>query len=347
MSRAVPQIEAGGGVSRSQARHPHPIFCAGLLLTFACIGGQADNDSGERIVGNEVERNWSLVFAVGGAADTTFLDPLFVEVREDRVAVWDDGRRALLLFDARGDLIWQFGREGPGPGEFARVRDIAFESGGRLYVLDAGNGNLTGIADGRVVDRIPLGAATGMPDQMIVGEGSFRLLTYGTRPLVVIDRDGGVVAEGGLPHVGPDVHPLASQAVIAGTPDEWALAFVFGGGWIGFPAGDEAESYRQQLVEDPGFPEVELSGRHDARLVSPGPIVVSISVDDGTAYVQRYDRAEQAGFIDRFTLVDGVYQGSWRLPPEASKAYDSSVSDRFIALLKADPSPTLLVYRRD
>lgn len=316
------------------------------MLTCACIGGQADSDSGERTVANEVEREWSLAFAVGGAADTTFLDPLFVEVRGDQVAVWDHGRQALLLFDVEGELLWQFGREGAGPGEFARVRDIAFGPEGHVYALDAGNGRLTRIIDGTAVDRIPLGASIGMPEQVIVGEGAIRLVTYGSRPLVTIDAEGGLVTREALPHVSADVPPMASQAVMAGTPDGWAMALVFGGGWIGFPRGDEGTSYRRQLVEDPGFPEVERSNT-GTRLLSPGPIVSAISVEDGTVYVQRYDRAEEAGFLDRFSLEDGTYAGSWRLPPEASQAYDSSVSDRFIALLKADPTPTLLVYRRD
>jgi hypothetical protein len=317
------------------------------VLVSACIGGQDGRDSGERIVRHGVGREWSLAFAVGGAPDTTFLDPLFVEAHGNQVAVWDDGRRALLLFDARGELLWRFGRSGAGPGEFARVRDIAFGPGGRLYVLDAGNGRLTSIIDGRVVDRIPLGAATGMPDQMIVGDGAIRVLAVGPRPLVVIDSAGSIVARDSLPHIDPRLHPMATQAVMAGTLHEWALAFVFGGGWIGFPLGDEGDGYHGQLVDDPGFPEVERSGRYDARLLSAGPVIKSISVDDGTVYLHRYDRVEQAGYLDRFSLHDRTYDGSWRLPPEASPAYVSSVSDRFVALLKADPSPTLLVYRRD
>lgn len=318
----------------------------GLVLVSACGGEMGDSGSTERIARLDVEREWSLAFAVGGAADTTFLDPLFVEVRGDRVAVWDDGRRALLLFDDEGELVWRFGREGAGPDEFARVRDIAFGPSGHTYALDAGNGWLTRIADGEAVVRIPLGASIGMPEQVIVGDGVIRLVTYGSSPLVTIDAGGGIVTRDALPHVSSDVHPMASQAVMAGTPEGWALALVFGGGWMGFPRGDEGASYHRQLVEDPGFPEVERSST-GTRLLRPGPLVSAISIEDGTVYVQRYDRAEEAGFLDRFSLADGTYQGSWRLPPAASKAYDSSVSDHFIALLAADPSPTLLVYRRD
>ncbi len=51
-----------------------------------------------------------------------------------RIAVYDHGRRAILVFDSTGSFVMQVGREGEGPGEYGRLweRNLTFLSDGGL-----------------------------------------------------------------------------------------------------------------------------------------------------------------------------------------------------------------------
>lgn len=293
----------------------------------------------------EQEHDWDLAFSIGGSADSTFLHPLFIAATDDRFAVYDDGRHAVMMFDSAGRLLWTVGAEGGGAAEFLRVRDIAFDDSGGLLVVDAGNGRITRLQEGKVVEQISL-AETGSIEAIIPGESQSRVVVVGPQPLITIDRAGSVIDREALPHVDSTLHPMATQSVVAGTNEHWALAFVFGGGWIAGSQGDRrTDAYKRGLVGDPGFPRVETSGKFNARLVDARPVVKSVSLTGDVVYLHLYARSEEQGYIDRFRASDGEYIGSWKLPPEASQAYESSVSSRQILLLKADPSPTLLVYR--
>jgi len=52
------------------------------------------------------------------------------------------GNRRVVRFDASGEFVKQWGREGEGPGEFALPHAIAVDSQGRLYVADRGNARI-------------------------------------------------------------------------------------------------------------------------------------------------------------------------------------------------------------
>lgn len=58
---------------------------------------------------------------------------------QDRIFITDAGNHCVLCFDAQGEKLFAFGREGQGPGEFSRPTDIGFLSDGRLLVGDGGN----------------------------------------------------------------------------------------------------------------------------------------------------------------------------------------------------------------
>lgn len=315
------------------------------LLAGAILGCADDTSSGHLTPTPDrspQDRSWDLLFAVGGAGDTVLQSPLQVAVTTDRIAVYDDGRRSLLMFDSTGQVLWSVGRGGQGPGEFLRVRDIAFDDDGALLVVDAGNGRLMRIVDGEVLDEIRIESESGPLEGILPGKGENLVLVVGSPPLLTIDQSGSVVSRDEFPYVDPEVHPMAEQAVAIGSTDDWALAFVFGGGWI---RKHGHTSFYRSLVEDPGFPTVELSGKFDARLVGASKVVEAISLNQGIVYLHTYARDEGQGYIDRFDGEDGTYIGSWKLPPAAAQGYTSSVSKELIAVLKADPSPTLLVYR--
>ena len=323
---------------------PGPGMALALALALAlvaCAETQTGSGPPERRV---VAREWDVAFTVGGAADTTLADIGYVAAGADRVIVYDEGRRTIVGFDTTGAVTWRVGREGRGPNEFSNIRAVVLSPDGRVAALDRGNGRISLIEDGAIIRRIPI-VATGPSDGMIVGRERFTLVANGDPPLLEIDRDGASLGGHGYPHVVADVDGMATQPVIAGTPDAWALAFVFGGGWIASPTGRFEDAYYRDLVADPGFPVVE-STESGSRLVDAEKVVEAISLSGDTVFIHGYDRSEKQGYLDLFALEDGEYLGSWRLPPPAARAYRSSVSGEFVAIVEADPSPTLIVYRR-
>lgn len=61
----------------------------------------------------------------------------------DNVFVLDGHFHELRAFDASGRLIARFGRDGPGPGEFAHPTALAVAETGELYVLDRSNARVS------------------------------------------------------------------------------------------------------------------------------------------------------------------------------------------------------------
>jgi len=55
------------------------------------------------------------------------------------IAMLDAGNSRVLVFDAQGKLLRQFGRKGSGPGEFKNAAGLGRDARGNLYALDAGN----------------------------------------------------------------------------------------------------------------------------------------------------------------------------------------------------------------
>lgn len=58
--------------------------------------------------------------------------------RTDHLYVLDQGNHRVLVFDAAGRFVRQFGKQGGGPGEFQAPMGLAVLSDGRIAVLDAG-----------------------------------------------------------------------------------------------------------------------------------------------------------------------------------------------------------------
>jgi DNA-binding beta-propeller fold protein YncE len=67
---------------------------------------------------------------------------------DGRFVVLDAGNSRIQVFDAEGNYVTQFGREGSGPGEFnfgtvgELVGSIAVDDEGFVYVADVGNGRI-------------------------------------------------------------------------------------------------------------------------------------------------------------------------------------------------------------
>jgi hypothetical protein len=105
-------------------------------------------------VGRAEGESWEMFSGISGMAfDDT--DNLYVLDRENfRVVV----------FDASGRFVRQFGRRGAGPGEFQLTFHIAIDADGHVVVSDIGNrAYILFTADGRHVRNVPYGYGSGLP----------------------------------------------------------------------------------------------------------------------------------------------------------------------------------------
>jgi len=82
----------------------------------------------------------------------------------DNLYVLDQGNSRVLVFDARGRFLRQFGKQGGGPGEFQFPGSISIDADGSIVVFDmARRGYSVFDADGTYREHIPLPPEFGMP----------------------------------------------------------------------------------------------------------------------------------------------------------------------------------------
>lgn len=83
-----------------------------------------------------------------GDEDYLFNKPQDVQVAEDgTIYVYDWGDTCIKVYDNQGKHLRTIGREGQGPGEFARYSTFALSPDGKIYIMDTGNFRLS-ILDG-------------------------------------------------------------------------------------------------------------------------------------------------------------------------------------------------------
>ena len=154
-----------------------PTRFAGLfstfLLTFAC-GGEppipetvVTDSAGVTLVtgpGGDRALDWTaeLLFSISPLVDEGdgFFGAQEVAVLEnDRIAVLDGDAKRVVVYDADGGFLAQYGREGSGPGEFQMPFEMAAAPGGGVVVYDVMN---------RRLERFDAGLAPLAPDPMQV-----------------------------------------------------------------------------------------------------------------------------------------------------------------------------------
>lgn len=92
-----------------------------------------------------------------------------LDTTDDRVYVADSQRLAIRAYDLDGNHLFDFGREGQGPGEFDRIARLAVDPAGRVLVQ--GNSRITVFdLDGNLLDTWPH-AVAGLDQFLTVGPG--------------------------------------------------------------------------------------------------------------------------------------------------------------------------------
>ena len=299
----------------------------------------------------EMDSLWSIG---GAAADTLLLNPYWLSAGAEGVTLWDGGRNAVIRISAEGEVLWTFGREGGGPGEFRTVRGIAQLPGGRAAVVDNVNERLTIIdRDGRLASETNLSGIA--PESVAsLNDGSLVMLTRLDDPAFLLsDENGTVVDSMDFPSPAyPALTLIARQGRVVGAGEEWAFGFTVGNGWWRMGGNRAAEGF--PYAEHADFPglvttvrEAVVDGRVATVRSTQAAERVSTALDFGvrgdTLFVHYYGETEYRGYLlDLFSLAEGSYFGSVLLPERARYV---AMGPDAIYTLRSDPFPVLTAYR--
>ena len=299
----------------------------------------------------EMDSLWSIG---GTAADTLLLNPYWLSAGADGVTLWDGGRNAVIRVSAEGELLWTFGRQGGGPGEFRTVRGIAQLPDGGAAVVDNVNERLTIIdRDGRLAGETNL---SGLAPESVASlhDGDLVVLTRSDDPAFLVSDETGVVVDSmGFPsRPYRDLSPMARQGRIVGAGAGWVFGFTVGNGWWRMGGDRAAEGF--PYAEHADFPGIETTVREavvDGRTVTTRSTRTSERVSTAmnfgargdTVFFHYYGESNARGYLlDLFSLADGSYLGSVMLPAWARSL---AIGPDALYTLAADPYPVLTAFR--
>jgi hypothetical protein len=185
------------------------------LAVVACSPGAPAGSSAEAWVGtvtteddvttviNESGSVWGgtprliedLSIGVDAGEDPYMFGPIAgLAATDDRIYVADDLRFAVRVYDQEGRHLFDFGREGEGPGEFDHIEGIAVDPNGRVLVQSRTRVNVFDL-DGNLLDTWSYRAAYG-PSMTVALDGTVYVPTSWTtgderfRGLVAVAADG-------------------------------------------------------------------------------------------------------------------------------------------------------------
>ena len=343
------------------AGHPAlSVLLAGLVC--AACGGEVQSDPRELWSEDDVvaERTFlpaeiDSLWSVGGtAADTLLLNPYWLSAGAEGVTLWDGGRDAVIRVSAGGEVLWTFGREGGGPGEFRTVRGIAHLPDGGVAVVDNVNERLTIVdRDGRLAGETNL---SGMAPESVasVYDGGLVVLTQLDEPAFLVADENGAVADSVEFPSGRyrELPPMARQGRVVGAGAGWVFGFTVGNGWWRIGGDRAAEGF--PYAEHADFPGIETSvgetvvgGRtvttRSTRTTERVTTAMSFGARGDTVFVHYYGESNIRGYLlDLFALADGSYLGSVRLPAWARAV---AIGPDALYTLAADPFPVLTAFR--
>ena len=132
--------------------------------TAALARQRVDLPARDRTLEGEPTRAWAVGTDEGESWEMFANVSQLVFDRNDNLYVLDQGNSRVLVFDARGRFLRQFGKQGGGPGEFQFPGSISIDADGSIVVFDmARRGYSVFDADGTYREHIPLPQGFGMP----------------------------------------------------------------------------------------------------------------------------------------------------------------------------------------
>lgn len=276
----------------------------------------------------------------------------FVRADAQGVYVWDHTLRELIAFDTGGRIRWRAGRAGSAPGEFRRVVDMQVDRAGRVHLLDNDTRRVTRFTrDGRLESMTTLPVA-GLLTAWLPLEADRALLLVNASDSVlrVVDSGGRTLAV--EPHPDPSwaSRPmLGRQGMLTGNGrDRWVFAYSTASLWFA-PGTGTARAVEGSTPDRVPFPEIEVSGRGSRqvqRFATFSPCAIcDVSADGDDLYLLSGSTDSTVKrVVDRYSLRDGTYLGSYLLPTEARSI--AVTSGRLYAILE-DPVPAIAAFRLD
>lgn len=326
------------------------LMVVGCALVAAAGAGDANGDL--RIPPEAAERrfldvSWRRTVVVEGALDSDLLRPELMVARDSTVFVYDYGDHSVKAFGNTGALIWTFGREGRGPGEFVNPTDLKLHQDGTIWIVDPALSRITVVSGrGRLIRTLQTVSAI----ERIIPQDGGGFLGFGFDAEVPRfdrhDSSGRVLARLKHPSWLDTVPSLVSELRAVASPNgrNLAVGSFYSGRLMIFSARDSV-AREVEAVETNGFPRpvtYSPNERMTVRRLPPSarPTIRWLTADDQLLYVLILGRHAQRGrIVDLYALRDGSYRGSWLLPEPVVAI---SATNDGIAALVSEPLPSLL-----
>jgi sugar lactone lactonase YvrE len=148
---------------------------------------------------------WAYIRSFASQETLRFPEHLAVNEKLGRIYVSDRDFHRIAVFGLSGELLFSFGTEGSGRGEFRRPQGLVFDREGKLFVADSGNGRIQIFdQDGIYLDqfgqrgntirdlREPVDLAFDSDGHLhILDKGMFAMLSYSSEGKVLLATGSG------------------------------------------------------------------------------------------------------------------------------------------------------------
>lgn len=277
---------------------------------------------------------WDTTFVAGGTLqDSALLLPRLMTAGDGRLYVYDYGDQRLKAFDGGGNLLWQYGHRGEGPGEFRNPLDLEVSPASDVWVFDGGTGRITVLSpSGGVLRMMSPGIA--IRDVLpLRGKTIVSPVAPGEQYWLELDSLGQPVSSGRypLPELN-DAAPLVRQtySTVGRDGRTWATIFPFGNVFLVHK--DTALACHGTLIEGAPFPD------------QAGPDMpiwaAAAALADSSLFVLARGTSDDAlQILDEYSLVDCAYRRTLRLP---RKVRALATDGRLFYISYEDPAPTIL-----
>ena len=325
---------------------------------FAQMKNLFDEGQGDRVVH---QPHYDTLWIAGNSlSDTLFATPIAIALSDGGVYIGDSQMLRVYYFSDSGDVVWGWGSPGRGPQELMMLRGIDRDVNGGVVLVDPVNRRLVRIDSngewrGNVsLDELP---GTTVDDVVALGSGGYVLGTDNREdegPWPIVTADGGSPAFASVPWPGfHDMHFLQwNGAMTRWKEDLWVVGFKRGNGWFLFDRQTVKGAHR--YVHHVDFPVLESSRQSSSSgdrttvttstgfATRPTTAAYDLAVASDTLYALSHD--DDGGLLDMYTVADGRYVQSLRLPLVAHLV--AVKGDTLYLVSRSGLLPTLIALKR-
>lgn len=317
-------------VSGSAVAVPLAVFVASLL---GCTGRESGSEGKRAITRAPLEVVWQRDI---GSDDSTLALPSKLAIADGVIGVLDPSlNRVIGISSANGKDAWVYSATGGGPSEIRAASDIVVDEHGNFIVLDAGNGKLVRLdTRGRFIGEQLITSAG--PRSVCLTDSTHAVvsqLSLGA-PLVRVSIEMGTAVpigfpwateSGGEPSVGEGVdaseYVRLTQSILLAIGNSRCVVARQTAPGVALLERDSIS----WSVQEPDVPPVDSLRSMTSTAIAAAKVGSTIMI----AY--HGVGALRGKLIDRYSVSDGQYLGSWEAPDHISWL---SARDNTIAVLK-------------